>query len=526
MRTALARPEAFPAPRPERVEVRETHASIVFLGEREVYKVKKPVDFGFLNFRTIDRRKAACDAEVALNARLAPDVYLGVVPVVCRVDGRLAFGGDGTLVDWAVHMRRMPDERRADVLLAEGRLADDAIDPIADRVAAFHATARCDAATRTFGTPSMIARNVVESFAQTRDVIAQYLRPDEAREIESWQLAFLRDRAPLFDARVAADRVRDGHGDLRLEHVYVGVDGALTILDCIEFNERFRYGDVCSDLAFLAMDLAWHGRVDLAERLLARYALVSGDYDLYSVVDFYESYRAYVRGKVATMLAGDRAADEEARRAAALEARRYFLLALAAHRRSLLPPIVVCVGGVIASGKSTIAAAIASELGAPVVEADRTRKQMLGVDPESRLSEPAWTGAYDPAFTGRVYGEVLRRAGVVLASGRAVVVDASFRSAEQRAAARALARSRGVPIRFVECAAPRDVCRRRLAQRESVRHVSDGREAIFDAFVARFDPWSEIEEAERVRVDTSGEVDAAVARVRDVVPTWPRRFVV
>src|SRR5438046_147449 len=148
MRTSLSRPAAFPAPRPRRVEVRETHVSCVFLGERDVYKVKKPVDLGFLDFRTLEQRKAACDAEVELNARLAPGAYLGVVPVVCRRDGTFAFGTEGRLVDWAVHMRRMPDEARFDNLLLAGRLAPAHVDAIADRLAAFHATARCDDVTR------------------------------------------------------------------------------------------------------------------------------------------------------------------------------------------------------------------------------------------------------------------------------------------------------------------------------------------------------------------------------------------
>jgi predicted kinase len=197
---------------------------------------------------------------------------------------------------------------------------------------------------------------------------------------------------------------------------------------------------------------------------------------------------------------------------------------LAANR--LTPAMIERVAGVIASGKSTVAAAVAGELGAPVVEADRTRKQMLGIDPETPVNDPAWSGAYDPAFTERVYAEALRRAAVVLASGRAVVVDASFRSPLQRAAAREVARRRGVPIRFVECVAGREVCRARLARREHAPGVSDGRVAIFDAFVARFEPFTELASHERLIVDTSGAVEGALARIRSGVPTWPRGFVV
>jgi hypothetical protein len=522
MKTELARPAAFPEPRPLRVEVRETHASCVFLGADDVYKVKKPVDFGFLDFRTIEKRKSACDAEIELNRRLAADVYLGVVPVVCRRGGALAFGGEGALVDWAVHMRRMPDEERADVRLAKGTLEAAAIDAMAERIASFHATTRCDEQTSAFGTPAAIATNVVENFAQTRDRISEHLSASEAAEIESWQLSFLRDGAQLFQRRIDARRVRDGHGDLRLEHFYIDASRAITVLDCIEFNERFRFADVCADVSFLAMDLAWHGRADLAERFLASYARASGDYGLYEIVDFYESYRAYVRGKIATLLAHDPSADEAVRGLAAQEARRYFLLALAAHRRPLLRPILVCVGGIIASGKSTVAQAIAHELDAPVVEADLTRKQMLGVEPHQRVNEPAWKGAYEPAFTERVYAEVLQRAGAVLGARRAVVIDASFRSERQRTAARELARALGVPIRFVECRVDEGIARVRLTRREREGAISDGRLAIFDDFCARFEPMRELPPSEHVVVDTAQELARSLDVIRTQVATWPR----
>ena len=541
LRESLARPEAFPPPRPARVDVEETHASWVFLGESDVFKVKKPVNFGFLDYSTLELRKRACAAEVALNGRLAPDVYRGVVAVRRRADGSLALDGgeqtDAGVVDWAVHMTRMPDDARADHMLKASRLHVPVIDRIADRIAAFHATATSDERTAACGSVDAVGRNVVENFTQTRGVLTAHVAPAEAREIEEWQLDFLRRNAALFEARAAAGRVRDGHGDLRLEHVYVGASGegagsqgagapgAITILDCIEFNERFRYADVCADIAFLSMDLSWHQRVDLAERLLARYALSAGDYDLYALVDFYESYRAFVRGKVATMLAADEGSTAALRSHAEAEARRYFLLALTAHRRALVGPSLVCVGGLIASGKSTVADAIALEMSAPVVSADRTRKEMLHVDPTVRVHDPAWKGAYDLAFTDTVYAEVLRRAAVVLDSGRPAIVDASFRSAAQREAAMAVARARRIPVRFVECRADADVSRARLLRREKETGVSDGRVAIEADFRARFEPMTELRDEDHLVVETTRELATTLAEVRERVQTWPRGLV-
>jgi uncharacterized protein len=504
----------------------ETHISWVFLLDREVLKVKKPVDLGFLDFRTIEQRRAACEAEVRLNARLAPHVYLGVVPIRLGEDARACFGGSGPIVDWAVHMVRLPDAWRGDHLLGAGELGAKAIDAVAARIAEFHASATCDATTARFGSPEAIALNLEENFAQTRDTLGRYLRPDEAQELVRWQTAFLRGHDALFRRRAESGRVRDGHGDLRLEHVYLEPTGAVTILDCIEFNDRFRFADVCADVAFLSMELAEHGRVDLAERLLAKYARESNDFDLYAVVDFYQSYRGFVRGKVAAMLAADEGADEATRQRADAEARRYFLLALSASRRSLLLPALVAVGGLIASGKSTIAERIGDAMSAPVVDADRTRKSMLGVLPTRSLAEPAWQGAYDPAFTDEVYAEVLRRAAVVLASGRPVIVEASLRSAEMRRAVRELAVTHsGVPFRFIECGAEADVCRERLVRRESERGVSDGRLAIFDAFAARFERVTELPPWEHILIDTTRPLEETEAVLRASLDTWPKGFV-
>jgi hypothetical protein len=257
--------------------VAETHTAWVFLTRREAYKVKKPVDFGFLDFRTPELRRRACEAEVKLNARLAPDVYRGVVPIRRGGDGVHRIAGEGEIVDWAVSMVRLPDERRADVLLGQGALSDADLDRVSRKIARFHREARADAQTARFGMPDVIERNVLENFAQAQTSFERAISREEEEEIERWQLSFLRGHADVFTRRAEAGRVRDGHGDLRLEHVYLHPPGEITVIDCIEFNERFRFADVCADVAFLSMDLAAHGRVDLAERFLASYAKASGD---------------------------------------------------------------------------------------------------------------------------------------------------------------------------------------------------------------------------------------------------------
>ena len=510
LRDDLRDPSAYPGQPAEKIELIETHVSLVFLRETEVLKVKKPLDLGFLDFRTLEQRRQACEAEVQLNRRLAPDVYLGVVPIRRRADGFHHLGSEGDIVDYGVRMRRLSDERRADVLLARGEIDGEVIDRIAKTIARFHAEARTDAYVASFGAPEVVETSVRENFEQTRGVVHRYLEPSQAQAIEDHQLGFLRDKASVFRRRIEKGRVREGHGDLRLEHIYLGDDGSLLVIDCIEFNERFRYADVAADLAFLAMDLDFHGRRDLAERLLASYARESGDYDLYEVIDFYWGYRAYVRAKVSTFLADDEGAAPEVRERASDHARRYFELALAIARPKPSTPIVIAMGGVLASGKSTVASQLGARASIPVVEADRTRKELLGVSPWQPVHEAAWQGAYSPSRTAEVYDEILRRAGVVLDSGRTVILDASFRSRAMRQKARELARARGLPFFFVECRAPHEVCRERLRQREREGSISDGRLAIFDDFVKSWEPVVELSPSEHIVLDTSGSLEASV----------------
>ncbi len=501
-------------------ELIETHISWVFLRGGEVFKVKKPVNFGFLNFSELSGRRLACLAEVQLNARLAPNVYIGVVPVTRGVAGLHTFGGSGEVVDHAVHMRRLPDAARADLRLEGGQLDGADLEALAGTLARFHAQAATSVEIAEYGGADAIARNVKENFEQARAVLRQLGSDSAEREVEERQLAFLREHADVIARRAATGRVRDGHGDLRLEHVYL-VDGAEpVVIDCIEFNQRFRFADVCADVAFLSMDLAWHERPDLKERFLAAYARASQDYDMYAVVDFYESYRAYVRAKVTAFSLASRSLSFHERELLESHARRYLLLSLAAERPRLGSPQLIAVGGIIGTGKSSVAGAMGERLAVPVLSSDETRKALHGVAPMTKLSQAPWQAQYSPATSAAVYDEVLRRARVVLGSGRSLVIDASFRSQAHRAAARRLAVELGVAFRFVECRASEHIVRARLKLRSEGPSVSDGSLALFDEFVARYEPVTELGSAEHLRVDTGRPLAATLAELElaEVIP--------
>lgn len=309
------------SPRPVAVTLRETHASAVFLAGARAYKLKKPVNLGFLDFSTLEKRQRACADEVRLNRRLAPDVYLGVEPVVVN-GGAVSVGGPGTVIDYVVVMRRLADNASLQALIERGEATDCHVRGVAEHLAAFHLEAERGPRIDTFGRPEAIAANIEENFAQAEPFVGSTIERVVLDEISRSSWEFLAEHERLFCDRVARGCTRDGHGDLRAEHLYFD-GGRLEIIDCIEFNERFRYGDVASDLAFLAMDLERLGQPGLADTLVARYDELT-PFAVREVLDFYRCYRAFVRGKVASIRWSQQPAGGTAAESALADARLHF----------------------------------------------------------------------------------------------------------------------------------------------------------------------------------------------------------
>jgi predicted kinase len=404
---------------------------------------------------------------------------------------------------------------RLDLRLREGRLDGETMRAVAGAVAAFHERAEpVDPA----------AIDATEHVGELVRLELGGALPPEAKRAERVQLDFLARESERIELRAQQRRVRHVHGELGLEHVFVDARGEVQLIDRLDTDPRLRRIDVCADVALLADELAVEGRSDLAERFLADYAAASDDFDLYPLVDFYAGLRASLRGKLAAERAALAGPGERGERSAA-RARRYFLLALAARRQPLLPPVVVATGGQVASGKSTLARALAAEIGAPVVSTDRTRDCLLGMRPGGELHEVHWEQAYEPGFSERVYGEVLRRAGAVLASGRPVVVDGCFRSRVQRAAVQALAAAYGYPFYFVEARIPLDVQRARLHERSLRDGEPDSTwHDIAEALRREWEPAYELDPTQRLVLDTSQPLVFSVAELRAALPTWPDRL--
>jgi uncharacterized protein len=327
---ALSRPAAYPA-RVARVVVHQTHISVVFLAGAFAYKIKKPVELGFLDFSTLEKRRHFCDEEVRLNRRLAPAVYRGVVPIV-RVPGGVQMEGDGDVIEWAVKMERLPEEASLLWRVQRGEIQVDFMAALARKLAQFHAHAERGAHIATFGRFEVVAGNVRENFTQAAAYVGVTVSQavlDRLRDLAEKHLAKLRS---LIEDRAARGRPCDTHGDLHLDHVYHFPDKAppddLAIIDCIEFNERFRFADPVADLAFLVMDLLFHGRRDLAAAFGEAYFQATNDADGRTLLPFYVAYRAAVRGKVEGFALTEKEIPEAERRAALARAQAHWRLAL------------------------------------------------------------------------------------------------------------------------------------------------------------------------------------------------------
>jgi aminoglycoside phosphotransferase family enzyme/predicted kinase len=501
----LLRPAAYGS-RSNRVELRTTHASWVFLTEEDVWKVKRPVDLGFLDFKTLSARLRDCEDEIRLNQRLAPDVYLDVVPIRQTPHGHSLVAVDGPIVEWAVHMRRLPDEASAAALLARGQLGAESLEEVAAELAAFLQSARPAPA---FGTPAALSLNLDENFAQVAPFVGTLLDKRTFDDVQAFQRGELARNWPRFVARVAEEHIREGHGDLRLEHVYLPATRGQrrpTIIDCIEFNERFRCGDAAAEIAFLSMELEAAGRPDLAAGFVARFAEASDDFGLYGVLDFYLSYRAWVRGKVASFLATDPAMAADIRESKREEAHRCFALARSFSGAPVDRPFMIVVGGVIGSGKSVLAAELGRELAAPVVSSDRTRKLAGGLP----LTARADASFYHHDERERTYAEVIRRAREVIEAGRGVVVDATFSTRRWRQVAAATARASNAAFVFIEASCPLDLIRRRLVARRAHPSVSDATDQLLQAFLEQYEAVTSFDPGPYLGIDTSGSPQATV----------------
>jgi aminoglycoside phosphotransferase family enzyme/predicted kinase len=483
---ALLEPRAWPE-RPEKVELQQTHISYLFFTPHYVYKVKKPVEFGFLDFGTLEKRFYFCREEVRLNRRLAPGVYLDVVPITSGKEG-ITMGGEGEVLEYAVKMKRLPAETMLEVMLEKESVTRPAIQRVAETVASFHKKAETSGHIAEFGNPGMVKNNTDENFAQTRDYIGRTITKEKYDDISSYTDGFLSSNRGVFLSRVEGGFIKDCHGDIHSEHISISDD--IQIYDCIEFNERFRYSDVVADAAFLSMDLDFHNRHDLARLYDDVYFSSTGDLEGRRLLDFYKCYRAFVRGKVEGFKLMEPEETEEDKREALLKTRLYFHLAHLYATGGFRPTMLV-LRGFSGTGKSALAGKISHKTGFCVRSSDKIRKALL-----------------------RTYTELIEKGFNLVESGRSVILDATFSKLRYLKSAEDKAKASGALFKVVECVAGEDVIKTRLLGRASEEGVvSDAGWEIYLKYKKLFEPF----EGPKVVLETQGppeEVfEAAIERL-------------
>nr|WP_218572787.1 bifunctional aminoglycoside phosphotransferase/ATP-binding protein [Pseudomonas sp. R-28-1W-6] len=511
---ALQNPALYPHP-VEGFQVIETHISWVLLTGPFAYKIKKPVNFGFLDFTSLDARQHFCGEELRLNQRLTQGLYLDVLPITGS-ETAPQLGGDGAVIEYALKMRQFPQSQLLSAVQARGELSAAHIDALAKQIADFHGRTPAVPASHPLCSPAAIMAPMRQNFEQIRPMLGEAADLRQVDALEAWTEASFARLEPLLAQRAGNGSIRECHGDIHLGNATL-LDGQVVLFDCIEFNEPFRLIDIASDAAFLAMDLEDRGLKGLARRFVSAWLEHSGDYAALELLNFYKAYRALVRAKVALFSLAHQS-DAEQRTATLRQYRNYADLA---ESYSAIPtPFLAITHGVSAVGKSHVAMRLVEALGAIRIRSDVERKRLFGDQPAAARGE-LHAGIYSADASSATYQRLHQLAEQALHAGFPVVLDAAYLKHAQRAAAWQVAEQNGDPFLILDCQAPQAVIASWLQQRQSEGNdPSDATLEVIEAQQASREPLDKDEQAHSKRVDTHDSVslDSLVEGIRQRLP--------
>jgi uncharacterized protein len=501
---AMTDPEFYPHPVSD-IKRHDTHISVVFLTGEWAYKLKKPLNLGFLDFREIDDRRKFCELEVLLNRRLSQGVYLNTVKIVENKQKGFSMEGDGIVAEYAVKMKQLPDKARLANMLRDNNIARSDLERLGEKLAFFYKKSERNPQIDQYGRRDMIIYNSEENFSQIAPYVGVLFDGDRWEFICEVNRSFLYHHHALFERRIEKGKIRDGHGDLRTDHIYF-VDG-IQIIDCIEFNDRFRYGDAAADLAFLHMDLEQLGYPQESQIILKAYVDCAHDPDIYALIDFYATYRAIVRLKVACIRYDELETMEE-KKAVKNEINS---LLNQAYRYTLLfsRPTLWVFNGLPASGKSSLAQRLANTLFMAIYSSDSIRKEK---DFQQELV-PYGEGNYSEKRRRRVYTKMLALAQEKLKKGRSVILDATYSRRAWREEVVQLASDMDSNLIFVECECKPEIIRSRLKEREKYNSLSDARIQHLPDIIKHFEPITEFGPHIHIKAKTDASIDNTFHRI-------------
>ena len=486
--------------------------SWVLLTGRHAYKLKKPVNLGYVDYTSLEKRFYYCTRELELNSRLCPDAYLEVVPVT-RTSGGFCLAGPGEVIDYAVKMKRLPPDRMLDYFLVNGSVTVEMIQQVACRIAGFHQQADTNKEISSFGSQEAVSFNAIENFEQIKQYTGTIVEPGTVRVVRYFTESFLKQNSGLLQKRQQSGYIRDCHGDLHSAHICF--NEGLCIYDCIEFNDRFRYSDTASEVAFLAMDLERYGRADLACGFVDAYIEMSGDADLTRLIRFYKAYRAMVRAKVNCFKTEDPYVGSLEKFKAARDSAVYFDLARSA---TLEKPVLIINVGLVGSGKTSFARELACRMGLVVISSDIVRKTLAGIPPVQPYHGETNTGIYSPEFSRLTYSEMFSQADTWLKKGVSVILDATFIRADCRLKAFETALKNNADFIIAEHIVDDDEACRRIAERmKEPGNVSDARPEVYFKMKQQFEALNETEQCQRVIIDSMQPVELNLARVQHFI---------
>jgi uncharacterized protein len=504
----MNQPDSYPH-HPDRIEHIQTHISHIFIASPFVYKIKKPLDLGFLDFSTLEKRLLYCRRELELNRRLCDDTYLEVARLVQSGNTfqiTSENGQSGTPIEFIVKMKQLKRDNFLIGIAKERKLKISHLERVAIKLHRFYSNQTPDSEILNYGKPEQIRFNTDENFNQTESFIGKTISQLAFDSTRHYTNGFLEKNDSLLRKRINEKRIVDGHGDLHLEHINL-TDNSICIYDCIEFNERFRYQDIAADLAFLAMDLDFHQYQKMSLQFIDRMSQLMSDPDLPVLTGFYKCYRAYVRGKVKSIESNEKEVTASDKIKAAEKAGRYFRLAL---RYSLFgsKPTVYLFMGRVASGKSTLANQIAEDTDLPIYSTDHIRKEIADIPLTERLPDEERSSLYSSEMSVKTY-QVLYDHGIrEIRNGRSVILDGTFSSRKKREEFSERFEKAQVDYLFIEAVSDNDIRKDRLRKRpEDQSVISDARLEDMDFLDNQFENPEELDPDHLMKADTSGNIE-------------------